>query len=442
MIFAGPLSIANLFQTASTVVIFIFLGHLGSGAVAGAALAVAIFTPCAVFLSGLVSVVVPLLAELQDGGPDMDGARARLVGRVMGASLILALAIVALFRGSTRFFTWTGQDPHIAVAASAYLAALQWSLPIIVCTSAVRTVVAVQGKTKSVVLSAASVLVVNGVLCCLVSEIHRNIPLDEPVAIAWVNVLGNLAGLVALWRPAAQLVRQSRDGRASATVYGAGVIGILRLGLPAAFIQWLQVCLFNVWFFFIGAFDRSTLAAFALSSQATSLAFVAVAGCSQAIAIRVATSSVQQDISATARHVRGAAITVGSFIGLYAFGTIAFFEGSALLELDHGHGGLAVQVLGILPFTLPLLALDAVQILETGILRGLKSTFVPLKISLIGNLAVGVPVALYVARRLDSGAIGILLGALLGAFLSVVALAWNCAHALNREVVRASAGAV
>jgi multidrug resistance protein, MATE family len=419
---AWPLAMANLLHTLSTVVIFAYLSELGSREVASAALAIATFTPCSVFINGLVSAKIPLFASIMGDSASERMQRRRLVMLAIKSGIIVSLAIMLLLSQAYWLYRASGQDPQVASKASAYLMVLMCSLPLILCINIYRLVSVVYGRGRLVILSGATTLSANALLGWLAISGGYGMNM-----LAGVNVIANLLGLAILFRASRPLLAPMPipPGDRLSQAQTVSWQDMLRLGIPSAFNQCLQVGIFNLWFFLIGAFDHRALATFAMSTQLTSLAFVAVSGSAQAVSIQVAAAAADANIRNLWRNVRAAFALVLGLLFVYCGGLIvlvsrfgAFFFGDAANE----NGIVADEIQLILPFTMSLLALDVMQILFIGILRGLKSTLTPLKISLLGNLGVGVPAAYYLAAVLKMNISGVLLGAIIGSAVSMLIL--------------------
>ncbi len=439
---AWPLAMANVLHTLSTVVIFAYLSRLGSAQVASAALAIATFTPFSVFITGFVSAKIPLFAALNADPRATRAQRRHLTFLVVKCGLAIAAAIMLLLSQAHWLYRASGQHAEIAAGASAYVMVLMWSLPLIMCNNVLRLVMAVYGRGRFVIASGLITLSANALLGGYAVAHGGGMN-----ALAAANVFANLLGLAAMFLAARPLLATADAPRADgdtaadaaqpARAEGADWREIMRLGIPAAFNQCLQVGIFNLWFFLIGAFDPRTLAAFAISTQFTSLAFVAVSGSSQAISIQVAAAAAIADFRRLWRDVRAAFILVLGTLFVYcgAIWFLAVRYGDALFAEAASKKSIAVvDVSAILPFTISLLTFDIVQILFIGLLRGLKSTMLPLKISLVGNLAVGVPVAYALAVLAGLRVDGILLGAIIGSVVSMLLLLGSARSVARRRM--------
>jgi MATE family multidrug resistance protein len=144
----------------------------------------------------------------------------------------------------------------------------------------------------------------------------------------------------------------------------------------------------------------------------SSLTFMVPLGISQATAVLVGQGVGRED-PAGARRAAGAGLLLGvGFMILTAVLFLTFPEGLARI-----YSGEA-QVIALAALLIPLAGVfqifDGLQVVSSGVLRGVGDTRSPMVLNLLGFWCLGMPVSLWLGFRTPAGAVGLWWGLVVG----------------------------
>jgi MATE family multidrug resistance protein len=414
---AGPAIATQLGMQMLGVVDALMLGRVGAEALGAAAIG-NVWTGFALFCSmGILLGIDPIVSQAHGAGDGRSAALALQRGIVL--ALALSLPIAAAFALTESVLLLAGQQPSLARAAHRYVLAQAPSIPCFLAFVALRQYL--QGRT--IVRPAMWALVVanavNVVACWALIFGNLGAPAlgvlgaGIATAIARGAQLLTLVGLVWL----ARLHEGAWVPWSRAAFDPAGLRRILRLGLPI----WMHLA------FEISAFSSSTLLAGFLGVDAlaghtvalnlASLSFMVPLGLAMAASTRVGNLIGERDAAGVTRatHVAFAA-TVGLM-----FGWAALFIGAPrlLASLYTGEAGVIAVCAVLVPIAGAFQLLDGLQVVASGILRGMGRTRPPALSNFVGYWLLGLPLGAWLAFSAGFGIAGVWWG--LSAGLLVVA---------------------
>lgn len=423
-----PLVGAQLAQMAITVTDTLMIGRLGAEELAAAVLATQGFFLVWIFGTGFAQAVMPLAAEAEGRG-DKRGVRRSVR---MGLWIVLlygALAMWPLWHTETILLA-TGQEPRIAFLAGGFMRILQWAMIPALFVAAVRSCLSVLGRA-SVVLTVVIVgAVCNAVLNDVLIFGHLGFPRLGMAGSALASLGTNLV--------MASIMLAYTLGSPALARYGLYVrlwrpdwpafLEVLRLGWPISLMIIAEVGLFMAASVMMGWLGAVELAAHGIALQLASIAFMIPLGLANAATIRAGLAEGRRD--RTALH-RAAGVALGLSVLLCSLGAILFWtlpEGLIGLYLDRSQAN-ARQVLDA---AVPLLAVaaafqiaDGVQVVASGLLRGLQDTREPMLIAVFSYWGIGMPVAYLLGLRFGFGGPGIWWGLAGGLSASAVLMTWR-----------------
>ena len=435
---AWPLVLANLAQVAIGATDVLMVSWLGPGPLAAAALGANLFFLTFLLGQGLAMATAPLMAQAL-------GRRvraAREVRAIVGQGVLISVAYVlpcwAVMWHSGAILRAFGQDPSLSEIAEAYVQALQWGLLPAVLFVLARCLLAVLGRPRAAVAATVTAVVLNAFLNWVLIFGGLGAPALGVVGAAVSSSVVNLVMLLLAVGYCAydrRLRRFRPSWRAFAPDLGH-LAELLRVGVPISMALALEMSVFAVAAFLMGALGAEALVAHAIAMQVVSLTFSVPQGIAQAATVRVGLAA-----------GRGAAVDVGrAGAAAYALGlgfmactaTLLVAAPGAVAEVFVDAGDpMNSEVVGLVTTCLQVAGLfqlfDGAQVIGAGALRGLRDTRVPMALAGIGYWAVGVPAAVALAFGARLGAVGVWVGLLLGlvAVACMVLVRWSRRETLD-----------
>ena len=423
-----PLVGAQLAQMAINVTDTVMIGWLGPRELAAAVLATQTFFLFWMFGVGLAQAVMPLAAAAE-GRRDVRGVRRSVR---MGLWVILAysaLAMIPLWH-TEGILLLLGQEPEVAGLAGAFMRILQWSMFASLFVMVLRSYLSVLHRAHVVLWATVAGALLNAGFDYALIFGHFGAPrlgmfgaaiasFGTGLFTAMLLVVYTLqrADLrhyelyVRFWRPDWPAFRE-----------------VLRVGWPIGATILAEAGLFAASSVMMGWFGTVPLAAHGIALQLASIAFMIPLGLSNAATIRVGLALGRRD-QAGMTAAAGAALGVAAAIALCGAALFWIMPETLIgLYLDRSHAN-AQEVLRV---GVPLLGVaaafqlvDALQVVGSGSLRGLKDTRVPMAIAVVSYWLIGMPAAYLLAFPLHWGGVGIWSGLACGLLAAAALMNWR-----------------
>jgi MATE family multidrug resistance protein len=214
----------------------------------------------------------------------------------------------------------------------------------------------------------------------------------------------------------------------------APLVRTLGLGTPIGIQFQLEFAAFGVIAVLMGVMGTVEMAAHQVAINLASLTFMVPLGVSAAAAVRVGNAVGRTDGGA-ARRAASAALACGAgFMAVTALLFLALPSQLAGAYTSESH------VLSLAATLIPIAGVfqvfDGLQVVSSGVLRGLGDTRTPMIVNLLGFWLVGVPISLGLAFVLDRGPTGLWWGFVFGLGAVAVLLLARIASRLSRPVAR------
>lgn len=420
-----PLVLTSLAQIAMTATDVIFIGRLGSQALAASALGANLYAAIAFFALGLVTATAPMVArELGARRNSVRDVRRTVAQGLWAAVIISVPGCLALWHGEAILLA-IRQPPELAAQASVYLRALLWALPPFLGFLVLRSFTAALQRPRAALWVALAGIVFNALADWALVFGHLGLPamglvgagiasasaslflfIGMIVVVYWDRQFRRYHLLGRLWQPDWQRLR-----------------ALWKLGLPIAAATAFEVTIFNAAAFLMGWLGEAELAAHAVAIQIASISFMVPYGIAQAATVRV-----------------GHAFGAGDALAVQRAGWTAYGLGvgsmviAAVLMIAVPHWLLAAffdvraaenaQVLALATSYLAVAAVfqivDGAQVMGAGMLRGLHDTRIPMVYAAIGYWGLGLPAGAALAFWAGWRGVGIWSGLAVG--LGVVAV--------------------
>jgi len=413
---AFPVVLVQVGMMLMGVVDTVMVGHVSPADLAAVALGNIYFFGSCVFGMGLLFGLDPVVSQAVGAGDRLAMARGVQRGLVLAVGLTVAASLLLTFAGPV--LTLLRQPPEVVPKAAGYaLATIPGVLPLYVFLVFRQTLQA-QGTVLPIVVAMGVANVANvGFNWALVYG-NLGMPALGAEGSGWASSLsrGVLAvGMVAIsWPLLRDLVRPFRP----ASLRWRPIRRMLGIGAPIGAQMAMEYGAFGTAGLFMGILGTVAVAGHQIALNLSALTFMVPLGISQATAVLVGRGVGAEDPPRARRAAVGGLLVGAGFMT----GTMALF---LLLPgpLARIYSGDAV-VVGLAASLLPIAALfqvfDGIQVVATGVLRGVGDTRVPMVLNLVGFWALGIPLGLGLAFGLELGPRGLWWG--LAAGLMAVAV--------------------
>jgi len=416
-----PIVLTQFIQVSNTTVAVLMMGRVGALELAalglGGSFMIFVFLVCL----GIMMSLSPTIAQHFGAGRDQQIKESFQQG--LWLALLTGVGAFLLLRQMDHLMLWIGIDPNVVPLVQRYLALAAWSMPATCLYMALRFLCEATGHSKPMlVINVATLpIVVAGNWAFIFG--HLGMPAmgvegaaANLILVMSLNALGMLLYVVMSRR------YRARELWHSFSRPGAGLIALLKLGIPIAGTLILDTSFFTAIALMMGKIGHVWLAAHQVAINYATVAFMIPVSLSSATMARVGQAIGQNNPwLARARGVLGIScallLVVPSILIIFIFP-----EWVAGLYTDD-----AEVVMAAIPLLFAaafLQIFDATYITAQGALRGLKDVNGPLMIS-FSFWAVGLPAAWGLGWGLNWGAPGLWWGMIAGVAATAVLLIWR-----------------
>ena len=416
-----PIVLTQFIQVSNTTVAVLMMGRVGALELAalglGGSFMIFVFLVCL----GIMMSLSPTIAQHFGAGRDQQIKESFQQG--LWLALLTGVGAFLLLRQMDYLMLWIGIDASVVPLVQRYLALAAWSMPATCLYMALRFLCEATGHSKPMlVINVATLpIVVAGNWAFIFG--HLGMPAmgvegaaANLILVMSLNALGMLLYVVMSRR------YRARELWRSFSRPDAGLIALLKLGIPIAGTLILDTSFFTAIALMMGKIGHVWLAAHQVAINYATVAFMIPVSLSSATMARVGQAIGQNNPwLARARGVLGIScallLVVPSILIIFIFP-----EWVAGLYTDDAEVVMAaVPLLFAAAF---LQIFDATYITAQGALRGLKDVNGPLMIS-FSFWAVGLPAAWGLGWGLNWGAPGLWWGMIAGVAATAVLLIWR-----------------
>lgn len=427
---AWPLAAANLLQMLVHAVDVIFVARLGEVELAASALGIAVFGLLMWAFSGLTGIVAALIAEEL-------GRKAHAVREVRrSVRMGLWLALLSGFVGMVicwfgeEIMLATGQTPHLAERAGAFMRIILWAMIPMIMASVLRNFVSALG--RPIFATAITCVALLASLLGNYAFVFGN--LGAPAMGLEGSALASV--LTAIVQLASYVIAILWDRRLRRyRIFGnwwkpewTRFHDLLRLGSPIMMIIIAEAGLFSGAAFLMGRIGASELAGHTVALQIAALAFQIPFGVGQAATIRVGYHYGAGNRDAITRAGWVGIAMGGGFMCFTAL--LMVFAPELLLRIyvdptlaaNAAMVGFAIRYMKVAAaFQL----FDGIQAVAAGALRGLQDTRVPMFIAIFSYWVPGFGVAIWLGFYTPWEGTGVWVGLAIGLVFSAFLLTWR-----------------
>lgn len=404
-------------------------GRYSAADLAGVALGGNVLWPVFLLMSGITLALTPMVAQLHGAG------RVAESGALLRQGLWVALAAAAIaviaVRHAESVFLFAGIDRDAAAIAERYLTATAWGIPAALLYVSLRHASEGLGQTLPPMIIVATALPLNAALNWVL--IYGKFGLPElggegcgwATAAVWWFELG-LMGL---------LLRLPYFRRTGVTDRFDGpdlrqIAGILRIGVPIGLTVFLEMAVYSVIGFLIGAMGVVPLAAHSIAGNVNWATYVIPMSLGSAASIRIGFLVGAQRFEEARQVVRTAVLLSLAYAILVSLVLLA--ARAQIVAIYTSDPAVTVIAANLLLFIAVYQLLDDTQATMAGALRGYKDTRMPMVYSLVGYWLLAVPAGTalgYGAAGLEPlGVYGFWAGMTLGLAVVAICLALRLAR--------------
>jgi MATE family multidrug resistance protein len=420
---AGPVVLAELGWMAMGTVDTIMLGRVSREALGGASTAEAVHHSVALFGIGILLGMDTLVAQAF-GAKRLDDCDHTLRQGVWLAFLMtpVLMALVAL---SPALLSRIGVAEDVQREAFAYLWAVNWSTFPLLLYAAFRRYLQGMALVQPIMFALVSANLLNVFGNWVLIYGHLGAPALGTAGSAWATTLARVYMASVLVAYTAWRQRRWKLGPfgGSWAIDLARMRELVALGWPAAIQIGLEVGVFSTAAVLASTLSTIAVAAHHIAINNAAITFMVPLGISSAGAVRVG-HAIGARNPAGARHAGWTALGLG----------LAFMSLTALLFLlvPRWILGIYTKDATLIDVGVTLLYVaavfqmfDGLQVVATGVLRGLGDTRTPMLVNLAGHWFLGLPVGCLLCFRAGLGVFGLWIGLSIGLIVVSVTLVWT-----------------
>jgi len=429
---AIPVVIVQVGMMAMGVVDTVMVGHISAQALAAVALGNLYFFTLAVFALGTLMVLDPVVAQAV-GARDQP-AVARAVQRGVIIALLLTIPAVVLLTSAGPVFSLARQPEEVIPLAAAYaIRTAPGTLPFLLFVVFRQTLQAM-GRTGPIVGAIVGANVVNALLNWLLIFGHWGFPAMGVVGSAWATTISRVLLVVCLWAASRRELDPLLSPLRPEIWQLQPLIRMLRLGIPIGAQHVLEFGAFAFVALMMGWLGTQAMAGHQVAINLAALTFMVPLGVGDAASVLVGQAVGRGDAEGTRGAARAAFACGVAFMAVTGAIFLSLPEPLArLYSRDLGVIGVAAM---LIPIAGVFQIFDGIQVVASGVLRGLGDTRAPMVANLLGYWLVGIPVSMYLGFGLRLGPPGLWWGLVLGLGLVGTSLLLRVRARLARRQVR------
>jgi MATE family multidrug resistance protein len=434
MTLAAPLILTQLAQMAIMTTDVVMLGRLSTHALAAAALGNTIYYFCWLLATGPAQAVAPIIANLI-GAHGEDAARLRAgvrrtVRMGLWSSILTTVPLGAILMFGKPILMALGQEASLAEDAGRFATMLAIGLPFTIGFQVLRNYATALGQANEglwvMLLSIAWNALADYALIFGQLGAPRLGIVGGGLATSSSAVFAFGALLVLVLRSPKlkrfRILRRAHHGRRRP------LMELIRLGGPIGITMLLEAMLFNCMTLLVGTFGADPLAAHQIALNVASFTFMVPLGVAMATTVRVGQFAGAGDLTGARRagYVAMAAGTVlagiPALLMLVAGRSIAELYVSGRTPADQAVIGLSTQFMVVAAaFQLA----DALQVVGSLALRGLKDARAPMIIAAASYWLAGAPLCIGLGLFLGWKGLGVWIGLAAGIGVAAVLMLWR-----------------
>lgn len=422
---ALPAVLAELGWMAMGTVDTFMVGRVSPAAIGAVGLGSVIFLLPAIFAIGLLLGLDTLVSQAF-GARRLEECH-RWLWQGTWLSLFLSLPLVAvIWLGLGPLLAAAGLNPEVLPLSRSYLEILAWSLPPLLLYTTFRRYLQGLGRATAVAAALASANLVNLGGNWVLIHGHLGFPALGVNGSAWATVIARVYMAAFLLAAIVWGERGPNSGlrAASRRPEAFRLWRLLRLGLPAALQLELEIGVFAAATALVGRITPGALAAHQIALTSVSITFMVPLGIASAGAVRVGQAVGRRD-PAAAGAAGWAALLFGAGF-MFLAGIVFVVMPRPLVTAFTGDPEVIATGVRLLLVGAAFQIFDGLQVVATGVMRGLGDTRTPMMCNLVGHWLLGLPLGWALCFPGGMGVVGLWIGLSAGliAVGAVLVLLW------------------
>ena len=432
---AIPVMIAQISQTAITFVDTIMAGNYSKTALSGVAIAVSIWLPTVLFGQGLLTVLTPIISNLNGAAKREQVADHTRQGVVI--ALILSVIIMFTLYHSDKIIDLRSSadnpiDPDMVEVAVSFLRAIMWGVPAFLLFLVYRNQCEGLSNTKPAMVIIFIALLANIPINYVLIYGKLGFPAYGGVGcgITAAIIFWLMFGLIRVYTLITSSQRDIRKTPLTKLIDFSIIKKIVVLGMPLALAYFFEMSLFAVVALLIAPLGQLTVAAHQIIFTISSLTFAIPLSLGVATSIRVG-YLLGKGKPSLAKQTALISLLISLVIAVIVALILVVFRTPIITIFTKETAVIAICLQLIILLAI-YQASDYLQVVASNVLRGYKDTKSIFFITLLSYWVVGLPVG-YVLGLTDLvmqpiGAagfwIGIILGLAVAAFLLIARMVY------------------
>jgi MATE family multidrug resistance protein len=429
---AFPVVVVQVGLMLMGVVDSIMVGRVSAAALAGVALGNVYFFAFAIFGTGVVMALDPVVSQAVGADDEPAIARAVQRGLLLSALLTIPVSIPLCFAGPV--LALLGQPADAVPIAHSYTLRIVPSIFPFFAFIVFRQTLQAMGRLAPIVWLTVLANVLNTWLDWSLVYGHFGMPALGANGAAWATTISRWAMMVGLVAVAWPELHGHLRAVHPDVFRTAPLRRMIVIGAPIGVHMQLEFGVFGAVGLLMGRLGTDAVAAHQIALNLASLTFMVPLGVSAAATVLVG-RAVGQGQPENVRNAARAALVVGvAFMcctALLFTAVPSFFAG--IYSRDIAVVSLAAS---LIPIAGVFQVFDGLQAVSAGVLRGLADTRYPMVIGLVGFWLVGLPVSLWLAFTMKLGPQGLWWGLVAGLVVVGLLLVLRVRHRLGRAMVR------
>lgn len=340
-------------------------------------------------------------------------------------AVAVSVPLGALWLATGRILLAFGQDPATAALAHRFVLVQIPGLPFFLLFVALKQYLQARGIVRPAMWVSFAACGLNAGLNWLLIFGHGGLPRLGAVGAGAATAVTEAAMLLGLLA----VIRKYRLQRGATTVVDLtrlrlkGLSEILRLGLPVALMLALEYWAFAISTLWAGWLGEAELAAHSIALNLASITYMVPLGIGLGASARVG-NLIGAGEPRGAQRAAWVAFGLGG--GVMACFALLFIAGRSVIPLWFtGDATVVALASTLLPIVAAFELFDGLQVVGSGILRGMGRTRPAALFNLVGYYALGLPLAAWLGRPQRLGLVGIWWGLALGlAVVAGLSVAW------------------
>ena len=340
-------------------------------------------------------------------------------------AVAVSVPLGALWLATGRILLAFGQDPATAALAHRFVLVQIPGLPFFLLFVALKQYLQARGIVRPAMWVSFAACGLNAGLNWLLIFGHGGLPRLGAVGAGAATAVTEAAMLLGLLA----VIRKYRLQRGATTVVDLtrlrlkGLSEIFRLGLPVALMLALEYWAFAISTLWAGWLGEAELAAHSIALNLASITYMVPLGIGLGASARVG-NLIGAGEPRGAQRAAWVAFALGG--GVMACFALLFIAGRSVIPLWFtGDATVVALASTLLPIVAAFELFDGLQVVGSGILRGMGRTRPAALFNLVGYYALGLPLAAWLGRPQRLGLVGIWWGLALGlAVVAGLSVAW------------------